>query len=101
MAPEYKQTSIAILDTGITAQSTASHRVRMYEDFVSPDSLDPCDQTGHGTNLAELVVKAFPNAELYIGRVWEASSEASNTMELMTKMSCKASTTLRLETNGI
>lgn len=73
----------------------------MYEDFVSPDLPHRCDQTGHGTNLAELVVKAFPNAELCIGRVWEASSEAPNTMQLMTKASCKASTILRLGTNDI
>lgn len=85
--PEYEQTSIAILDTGISAQSTANHRVKMYEDFVSPGLLNRSDLTGHGTSLAELVVKAFPKAKLYIGRVWEISTEAPNTKELMTNVS--------------
>lgn len=93
-APQYKQTSIAILDTGITPQSTAQHRVKRYEDFVHPGLPNRSDLTGHGTNLAELVVKAFPRAELYIGRVWEISTEAPNTKELMTKVSRTANSSL-------
>lgn len=91
---------IAILDTGLdTSHSDFGHsrivrfqngqpvraegespqckRVRAYKDFTEPDpnsaQADMTDLDGHGTQIAGLILRLAPRADLYIARICEGN----------------------------
>ena len=54
-------------------------------DFVN-DSLDICDEVGHGTHTAYLLAKTAPRAKIFCGRVWKTRHEVDNTGKLIAKV---------------
>ncbi|OTA94291.1 hypothetical protein M434DRAFT_30071 [Hypoxylon sp. CO27-5] len=84
MGKGYKQSKIAVLDTGITPsryQYLKDHNscakpppALEYRDFVDNTHQDsPCDDTEHGTAGVSLINKTCPNASLYIARVMKTN----------------------------
>jgi subtilisin family serine protease len=79
------EVKIAILDTGIDLQHPQfSERIpsRNCWDFIN-NTEEICDEVGHGTHTASLLVKTAPQAQIFCGRVWKARSEKDNTRNLI------------------
>ncbi|KAI6262375.1 hypothetical protein MCOR27_005926 [Pyricularia oryzae] len=69
-----RPTRVAILDTGMSKkyQQDAALRnsIKEYRDFVNGSTSEYQDLTGHGTNICDLLLKVYPAAHIYIGRIW-------------------------------
>ncbi|KAL6819768.1 hypothetical protein V8C40DRAFT_281101 [Trichoderma camerunense] len=81
------EVKIAILDTGIDLQHPLlSERIQNENcwDFVN-DTEGICDEVGHGTHTASLLVKTAPQAKIFCGRVWKTRCEEDNTGRLIAK----------------
>lgn len=69
-----RPTRVAILDTGLSKkyQQDAALRnsIKEYRDFVNGSTSEYQDLTGHGTNICDLLLKVYPAAHIYIGRIW-------------------------------
>jgi len=82
---------VAILDTGVDtthpdiSRARDEGRIKFY-DFVE-DSSEIKDSNGHGTHCTSLVAKFAPNAELYVGRVFENSQADDNSPKILAKVS--------------
>ncbi|PKK54326.1 hypothetical protein CI102_1078 [Trichoderma harzianum] len=75
------EVKIAILDTGIDLQHPLLSKKIQNEncwDFVN-DTEGICDEVGHGTHTASLLVKTAPQARIFCGRVWKTRYEEDNT----------------------
>lgn len=86
--------NIAILDTGIDA----THPLLRDEivtkdcwDFVN-NSINICDEVGHGTHTAHLLIKTAPRAKIFCGRVWKKRYEVENTGTLVADVCFSPST---------
>jgi hypothetical protein len=63
---------IAILDTGLAGNHKLSASIsERYKDFVDSSSEVMMDKTSHGTRSFDLVLKACPDAVIYVARVFE------------------------------
>lgn len=80
----YAPTKIAILDTGIDKSHSSS--VVEYRDFLDPKDVHRCDSTGHGTSAFKLLQKVYPEAQIFVGRVWESNQANHDTENIMTKV---------------
>lgn len=81
------EVKIAILDTGIDLQHPLLNERIQNEncwDFVN-DTEGICDEVGHGTHTASLLVKTAPQAKIFCGRVWKTRREEDNTGKLIAK----------------
>jgi hypothetical protein len=67
----YRPVKIAVLDTGL--ESDLRFGDVTYRDFVDPDRLGRVDNTSHGTASVDLILQAYPEAELYVGRVFNTN----------------------------
>jgi subtilisin family serine protease len=65
----YRPVKIAVLDTGLESHPRFGDDVA-YQDFVQPEHRDRVDTTLHGTASVDLILRAYPEAELYVGRVF-------------------------------
>ncbi|KXH67322.1 extracellular alkaline serine protease [Colletotrichum salicis] len=79
----YAPTRIAILDTGIDKSHSSS--VVEYRDFLDPKNIHHCDNTGHGSNAFKLLQKVYPEAQIFVGRVWKSNAANDDTGSIMTK----------------
>ncbi|KAK3329197.1 hypothetical protein B0H66DRAFT_540416 [Apodospora peruviana] len=68
---KYPAVRVAILDTGVKEEM--GDHIEQYKDFVGQDDENLEDLTGHGTTTAQLVLKLFNKAELFIARVFETN----------------------------
>ena len=64
----YHPIKIAVLDTGL--ESGPQFDYVTYRDFVDPKREGRVDNTLHGTKSVDLILHAYPEAELYVGRVF-------------------------------
>lgn len=60
---------IAVLDTGFDPQDRDLENIH-YIDCIEPER-PMTDRTGHGTNLVNLVLRVYPDAEVFIARIFE------------------------------
>lgn len=81
----YEQVKIALLDTGITPDNAHAHYIECFEDFILGGHT-MIDSTGHGTIGVELILKVFPSAKLYVGRVFEGATAKPKTADIMTEV---------------
>jgi hypothetical protein len=73
----HRRVKIAVLDTGLVSDS---HYVSVtYRDFVDPKEKGRIDKTLHGTTSVDLILKAYPEAELYVGRVFNTNQTDERT----------------------
>lgn len=89
--------NIAILDTGIdTSHPLLRDKIKIEDcwDFVN-DSINICDEVGHGTHTAYLLTKTAPRAKIFGGRVWRERTEDENTGTWVAAV-CFAPTTYHL-----
>ncbi|KAJ5261225.1 hypothetical protein N7478_011820 [Penicillium angulare] len=75
----YAPVKIAVLDTGIHPQHYNVSNITDYKDFVNPLGQGKSDLTGHGSIGVSLTYKLLPNAQVYVGRVFETSQANNNT----------------------
>lgn len=81
---------VAILDTGIHEQHPLRRRLAGYHDFVEEYfaegetlSLFAKDNTGHGSDMVELLHKTAPCVSIYVARVFSKNTgDASTTMHV-------------------
>lgn len=82
---------IAILDTGcdLTLKSfQAAKCFRGWRDFaVEPPSETEVDENGHGTFMAQLVMRMVPGCELYIARIAQTTQQLEHNEEGVAKVS--------------
>lgn len=76
---KYQRVKVCVLDTGINQDDYAFYRdygtIVSYRDFVDiVDTGEPKDLTGHGSAVVSLLVKAYPDASLYLARVLKTNS---------------------------
>lgn len=80
--------NIAILDTGIDrAHPLLQDKIATENcwDFVNK-STNICDEVGHGTHTAHLLIKTAPRAKIFCGRVWKRRTEDENTGTLVAEV---------------
>ncbi|TXC10464.1 hypothetical protein FocTR4_00005991 [Fusarium oxysporum f. sp. cubense] len=88
-----KPVRIAVLDTGINKTSGAirgglrTHRIQHQNcrSWVGNDSNDVHDHDGHGTRIAELILRAAPEADIYICKVFNGRSLLPDEVEGIAK----------------
>ncbi|EWZ43527.1 hypothetical protein AU210_006996 [Fusarium oxysporum f. sp. radicis-cucumerinum] len=88
-----KPVRIAVLDTGIDKNSGAirgglrTHRIKHQNcrSWVGNDSNDVHDYDGHGTRIAELILRAAPEADIYICKVFNGRSLLPDEVEGIAK----------------
>ncbi|KAH7311135.1 hypothetical protein BKA65DRAFT_575201 [Rhexocercosporidium sp. MPI-PUGE-AT-0058] len=71
----YIPVKVAILDTGI--QESYEERIVEYKDFVTNDDDNLQDNTGHGSNIARLILNVFNKAQVYVARVFKEDKLAN------------------------
>ncbi|EGU84708.1 hypothetical protein FOXB_04778 [Fusarium oxysporum f. sp. conglutinans Fo5176] len=89
-----KPVRIAVLDTGIDKNSGAirgglrTHRIQHQNcrSWVGNDSNDVHDYDGHGTRIAELILRAAPEADIYICKVFNGRSLLPDEVEGIAKV---------------
>ncbi|QKD50607.2 uncharacterized protein FOBCDRAFT_248547 [Fusarium oxysporum Fo47] len=89
-----KPVRIAVLDTGIDKNSGAirgglrTHRIKHQNcrSWVGNDSNDVHDYDGHGTRIAELILRAAPEADIYICKVFNGRSLLPDEVEGIAKV---------------
>ncbi|KAL5593259.1 hypothetical protein FOBRF1_012361 [Fusarium oxysporum] len=74
----HRRVRIAILDTGINRENGAIQAGKLLGQLHPDDDRswigkDVQDSDGHGTRVAELILKTAPNADIYIGKVFTGS----------------------------
>ena len=79
---------VAILDTGIEEayyqnDLSSTKSIKGYKDFVSGNDNARQDGTGHGTSCVRLLQKAYEDAEIYVGRVFETRDATPETKDYM------------------
>ncbi len=98
---------IAVLDTGLEAAKEGRTVVEVVEfrDFVAEHKRrisNPAfdgkvttriDAVGHGTKAVNLLHSIFPEAELYVGRVFQTGQETEDTKDCILKVKQYHSTT--------
>ncbi|KAJ0284453.1 hypothetical protein CBS470a_006835 [Colletotrichum nupharicola] len=85
---DVRRVKIAILDTGVL--KSFKRRVSEYKDFVLRDDSEFQDFTGHGTEAVSLITRIYPDAEIFIGRVFERSQATDDTAALMAEVNISA-----------
>jgi hypothetical protein len=81
MPSGWKQTRIAILDTGYCPDSPFFQsnprwkRILGWHDFTEEDSPVPCDSSGHGTHVLSCAMKVAPSADYLVARVARRSED--------------------------
>jgi hypothetical protein len=73
----YRPVKIAVLDTGL--ESNPNFDGVTYRDFVDPKHPGRVENTSHGTASVDLILLAYPEAELYVGRVFETDQTDEKT----------------------
>jgi hypothetical protein len=73
----YRPVKIAVLDTGL--ESDPRFDDVTYRDFVDPKHPGRVDNTSHGTASVDLILQAYPEAELYVGRVFNTNQTDERT----------------------
>ena len=73
----YHPIKIAVLDTGLVSDS--HYDFVTYRDFADSEQKDRIDKTLHGTASVDLVLKAYPEAKLYVGRVFNTDQTDEKT----------------------
>jgi hypothetical protein len=73
----YRRVKIAVLDTGL--ESNPRFDDVTYRDFVDPKHKGRVDNTSHGTTSVNLILQAYPEAELYVGRVLKTNQTDEKT----------------------
>lgn len=89
-----KPVRIAVLDTGIDKNSGAirgglrTHRIQHQNcrSWVGNDSNDVHDYDGHGTRIAELILRVAPEADIYICKVFNGRSLLPDEVEGIAKV---------------
>ncbi|KAI3577549.1 hypothetical protein IWW34DRAFT_807743 [Fusarium oxysporum f. sp. albedinis] len=89
-----KPVRIAILDTGINKTSGAirgglrTHRIKHQNcrSWVGNDTNDVHDYDGHGTRIAELILRAAPEADIYVCKVFNGRSLLPDEVEGIAKV---------------
>jgi len=74
---DYHPVKIAVLDTGLVSDS--HYDFVTYRDFADSEQKDRIDNTLHGTASVDLVLKAYPEAKLYVGRVFSTNQTDEKT----------------------
>lgn len=74
---DYHPIKIAVLDTGLVNDS--HYNFVTYRDFVNPEEKGRIDKTLHGTSSVDLILKAYPEAGLYVGRVFDTNQTDERT----------------------
>lgn len=75
---------IAILDTGVVED--LKERVSDYRDFASRNDADLQDPIGHGTQAVFLIDRIYPEAELYVGRIYDGRHATDDAAALVTEV---------------
>jgi hypothetical protein len=73
----YHAVKIAVLDTGLIPDPR--YDFVTYRDFVDPKQEVRIDKTSHGTTSVNLILKAYPEAKLYVGRVFDTNKTDEKT----------------------
>jgi hypothetical protein len=73
----YHPVKIAVLDTGLKSNWCFGNVT--YRDFVDPKREGRVDNTSHGTASVDLILHAYPEAELYVGRVFNTNQTDERT----------------------
>lgn len=86
----YRKAKVAVLDTGVDIKHpdilTGINNGRIkYYDFVE-DSETVIDLDGHGTHCASILAKLAPNAEIFVGRVFQHSQAVENSAAIVAKV---------------
>ncbi|KFY06829.1 hypothetical protein V492_07706 [Pseudogymnoascus sp. VKM F-4246] len=85
----HRRVRIAVLDTGVDikhpdiSRELQEGRIKVH-DFVT-DSINIEDLSGHGTHCTSVVAKFAPNAEIYVGRVFQTSQASDTSPEVLKK----------------
>jgi hypothetical protein len=82
---------VAILDTGIRQSHRLRQKLAGYYDFVDAKFVEeetPArDDTGHGSDMVELLYKTAPWASIYVGRVFTNNTGDLDTTVHVAKVS--------------
>jgi len=82
---------VAILDTSIHQSHRLRQKLDGYHDFVDADFVEgktPArDDTGHGSDMVELLYKTAPSASIYVGRVFAKNNGDLDTAVRVAKVS--------------
>lgn len=85
-----KRVKICIIDTGIDMNHQslrgAKKRIEGMRDFKG-DAMDLKDETGHGTNVAELILRLAPEAAICVAKVAVANTVPQEDTKLISEVS--------------
>lgn len=73
----YSPVKIAVLDTGL--ENDPRFDDVTYRDFVERKRKGRVDNTSHGTATVDLILQAYPEAKLYVGRVFNTNQTDETT----------------------
>jgi hypothetical protein len=73
----YHPVKIAVLDTGL--ENNQRFEDVTYKDFVDREREGRVDNTFHGTASVDLILQAYPEAKLYVGRVFNTNQTDEET----------------------
>jgi hypothetical protein len=76
----YHPVKIAVLDTGL--ESHPRFNKVNYRDFVNSEDDGQVNTSLHGTQSVDLILRAYPEAELYVGRAFENDSDSTEPAHL-------------------
>jgi hypothetical protein len=88
--PWHQKVKVAILDTGVDVTHPDIAKIKedgriIYHDFIDCSD-DAKDDDGHGTHYTSVLAKLAPNAEIYVGRVFQSSRAVEDSIDVVNKV---------------